>query len=178
MVNNRLRKGTYDTSAVVAPQPVPAPFACLNMCLKCQPACKPGSVWPLRRGVGTRQPFLLGRTCVRPRATNPDDQPGKGRGSRPASSLFGLAPGGVYLAAAVARGAVGSYPTLSPLPCLAFPSTGDVNAGGAVCFLWHCPWGCPRRTLSGTVFPWSPDFPHLATFRHCEARLPGRLATV
>ena len=35
---------------------------------------------------------------------------------RPASSLFGLAPGGVYLAAAVTRGAVGSYPTLSPLP--------------------------------------------------------------
>ena len=29
----------------------------------------------------------------------------------------------------------------------------------AVCFLWHFPWGRPRRTLSGTVFPWSPDFP-------------------
>ena len=29
----------------------------------------------------------------------------------------------------------------------------------AVCFLWHCPWGRPRRTLSGTVLPWSPDFP-------------------
>ncbi len=33
-----------------------------------------------------------------------------------ASSLFGLAPGGVYHAAAVTRSAVGSYPTLSPLP--------------------------------------------------------------
>ena len=42
--------------------------------------------------------------------------PETGRGSRPASSLFGFAPGGVYRAAAVARGAVGSYPTLSPLP--------------------------------------------------------------
>ena len=30
---------------------------------------------------------------------------------------------------------------------------------GAVCFLWHFPWGYPRRTLSGTVLPWSPDFP-------------------
>ncbi len=29
----------------------------------------------------------------------------------------------------------------------------------AVCFLWHCPWGRPRRPLAGTVFPWSPDFP-------------------
>lgn len=33
----------------------------------------------------------------------------------------------------------------------------------AVCSLWHCPWGRPRRALPGTVFPWSPDFPrHLA----------------
>ncbi|GAB1582493.1 hypothetical protein PPNSA23_24360 [Phyllobacterium phragmitis] len=31
-------------------------------------------------------------------------------------SLFGLAPGGVYRAVAVAGDAVGSYPTLSPLP--------------------------------------------------------------
>ena len=26
-------------------------------------------------------------------------------------------------------------------------------------FLWHCPWGCPRRALPGTASPWSPDFP-------------------
>ena len=31
-------------------------------------------------------------------------------------SLFGLAPDGVYLAPAIALGAVGSYPTISPLP--------------------------------------------------------------
>ena len=36
----------------------------------------------------------------------------------------------------------------------------------AVCFLWHFPWGRPRRTLSGTVFPWSPDFPPPTAFRH------------
>ncbi len=29
----------------------------------------------------------------------------------------------------------------------------------AVYFLWHFPWGRPRRPLTGTVFPWSPDFP-------------------
>ena len=34
----------------------------------------------------------------------------------------------------------------------------------AVCFLWHFPWGRPRRALPGTVFPWSPDFPPLAGF--------------
>ena len=29
----------------------------------------------------------------------------------------------------------------------------------AVCFLWHFPWGRPRRALPGTLSPWSPDFP-------------------
>jgi hypothetical protein len=64
--------------------------------------------------------------------------------------LFGLAPSGVYRAASVARDAVRSYRTLSPLPR---------KRAAAVCFLWHCPWGHPRRMLSGAVFPWSPDFP-------------------
>src|SRR6266404_5581822 len=32
--------------------------------------------------------------------------------------LFGLAPDGVFRASALALGAVGSYPTFSPLPCL------------------------------------------------------------
>ena len=69
-------------------------------------------------------------------------------------SLFGLAPGGVYRAAPVARGAVRSCRAVSPLPagCLA-------ALARAVCFLWHFPWGHPRRPLTGTVFPWSPDFP-------------------
>ena len=34
--------------------------------------------------------------------------------------------------------------------------------GAAVYFLWHFPWSRLRRTLSGTVSPWSPDFPHKA----------------
>src|SRR3546814_16179052 len=29
----------------------------------------------------------------------------------------------------------------------------------ATCSLLHRPWGCPRRTLSGTFISWSPDFP-------------------
>jgi hypothetical protein len=36
---------------------------------------------------------------------------------------------------------------------------GSRTLARAVCFLWHCPWGRPRRPLAGTVFPWSPDFP-------------------
>ena len=63
--------------------------------------------------------------------------------------LFGLAPGGVYPALAVTSEAVRSYRTVSPLP----------RRSAAVCFLWHYPWGRPRRPLAGTVFPWSPDFP-------------------
>jgi len=83
------------------------------------------------------------------------DQPGRQAETpvgprRPRPPLFGLAPGGVCRAAPVARGAVRSYRTLSPLP--------GVNRR-AVCFLWHFPWGRPRRALPGTVFPWSPDFP-------------------
>jgi len=33
------------------------------------------------------------------------------------------------------------------------------EADQAVCFLWHFPWGRPRRVLPGSVLPWSPDFP-------------------
>jgi len=63
-------------------------------------------------------------------------------------SLFGLASGGVYHAAPVARNAVRSYRTLSPLPAFAL-----VGYGVAVCFLLHFPWARTPRTLSGAVFP-------------------------
>ena len=69
--------------------------------------------------------------------------------------LFSLAPGGVCRAASVTGRAVRSYRTLSPLPS-------PVAGREAVCFLWHFPWSRLRRTLSGTVSPWSPDFPHNA----------------
>jgi|HigsolmetaAR202D_1030399.scaffolds.fasta_scaffold00459_5 hypothetical protein len=54
--------------------------------------------------------------------------PERRAGNRPRRSpfapfLFGLAPGGVYRAAPVARSAVGSYPTLSPLPRPYFASS-------------------------------------------------------
>ena len=41
----------------------------------------------------------------------------------------------------------------------------------AVCFLWRYPWGRPRRTLSGTVFPWSPDFPPDRALRRSRAAI-------
>ena len=81
------------------------------------------------------------------------------------SPLFGLAPGVVYPATAVTGGAVRSYRTLSPLPALP-------ESRQAVCFLWHFPWGRPRRALPGTVFPWSPDFPPLAGFPDAKGSHP------
>ena len=47
----------------------------------------------------------------------------------------------------------------------------------AVCFLWHCPWGRPRRRLSGTVLPRSPDFPPRPPIRWQLAERPSGLLT-
>ena len=43
-------------------------------------------------------------------------QPGASMGRAIPDSLFGLAPNGVYRAPSITLGAVGSYPTFSPLP--------------------------------------------------------------
>ena len=59
----------------------------------------------------------LARCLLQPtRMTGPEKA---GTLARTTSSLFGLAPGGVCLATHVAMRAVGSYPTLSPLPAKA-----------------------------------------------------------
>jgi len=60
------------------------------------------------------------------------------------ASLFGLAPDGVYRAGPVTRPAVGSYPTVSPLPD---PRTGP----SAVSSLWHSPSPCGARPLAGIL---------------------------
>ena len=67
-----------------------------------------------------------------------------------ARPLFGIAPGGACRAVPVARPAVGSYSTVSPLPRI---------KSGAVSSLWRFPSGYPGRALPGTVLSWSPDFP-------------------
>jgi hypothetical protein len=139
--------------------------------LKRQTACKPGSVLASRRGMAIH----LGRPL--PDASR--DRPGRRRGNPlgPSSakiwglpSLLGLAPGGVCPATAVAGGAVRSYRTISPLPPAACLAAG-VGLGGM--FLWHFPWGRPRRALPGTVFPWSPDFPPPALRRKAAIRPSG-----
>src|SRR5438045_5666373 len=121
----------------------------------CQTVCKPGSV-PPESGDGHSSGTFVAERLARPtRAAARKARPAApARGQRRLPLLLGLAPGGVYPAAAVAGGAVRSYRTISPLPPAA-PEGGEL--GGV--FLWHFPWGRPRRALPGTVPPWSPDFP-------------------
>ena len=143
-----------------------------------QTACKPGSVLdrsaasgPARDGHSSGTP-VTGRLArpTRTAARKPACRmPFQGRASG-VPSLLGLAPGGVCRAVPVAGNAVRSYRTLSPLPAFAR------GLRWAVCFLWHFPWGRPRRVLPGTVFPWSPDFPPRSRVKPRPERPSGRLA--
>src|SRR5690606_21143753 len=95
------------------------------------------------------RPFFLGGRCRPPHATYPD-----GRAE--------TAPE-VALHAAPIR-----FCSRWGLPCrsccqsrgglLPHPFTLASPDGEAVCFLWHFPWGCPRRPLAGTVFPGARTF--------------------
>ena len=102
------------------------------------------------------RPFLWGRFCNLPLATNP----GGGTGMVPA---FEGRPSA--LAAPIRSCSRWGFPCR---PCRQdrgallphhFTLTLPARAARAVCFLWHFPWGRPRRPLAGTAFPWSPDFP-------------------
>ena len=116
----------------------------------------------------TWQPFLWDVRYRPPRATNPGDEPGERacpplaeKACRPYSVLL---PVGFAVPSALPR----------PRCALTAPFHPDLAKDGpckAVCSLWHCPWGRPRRRLSGTASPWSPDFPPRLT----TERLPGRL---
>ena len=59
--------------------------------------------------------------------------------------LFGLAPAGGYRATAVTSGAVGSYPTVSPLPRF------RTKPAGAVSFLWPYPSPFGAQVLPGSL---------------------------
>ena len=81
-------------------------------------ACKPGFV---RGGPLQDSPWMT-IPLVPPLPAGSSCQPGSAgaqaalQGKPCARSLFGIAPGGACLAGSVARPAVGSYPTVSPLP--------------------------------------------------------------
>ena len=104
-----------------------------------QTVCKPGSVPPALKDTGMDD--HSSGTAVTDRLARPTRtttrKPVRHHPERHGwSSLFGLAPGGVYHADPVAGAAVRSYRTLSPLPI--FPLETMVFRQ-AVCFLWHFP---------------------------------------
>src|SRR6478672_9364477 len=75
--------------------------------------------------------------------------------------LFGLAPTGGYRAAAVAGGAVGSYPTVSPLPT-GCPMGGLFSVALSVAFR--------RPGVTWQSTRWSSDFPRDARRRSRPSR--------
>ena len=84
------------------------------------------------------------------------NQPGRRPGKRPGRVAAPCRPYSVLLPAGLAMPL--------PLPAARCALTAPFHPyptprRKAVCFLWRFPWGCPRRTLSGAVSPWSPDFP-------------------
>ena len=131
-----------------------------------QPACKPGFVGhrPLARTIrdGHSSGTMFAHCLEQPTRT---------------ASL--TSPCGVIACASIPR--CRPYSVLLPvwfaMPCplpdprcaLTAPfhpySPPPFRVGEAVRSLWHCPWGCPRRMLSGTVCRWSPDFPLPLAFR-------------
>ncbi len=126
-----------------------------------QPACKPGSVGPaeVSRPRRTWRPFLWDGRRRPPRATNPGDWPGERAcpfsiERRRAAPIRSCSRWGLPCRPRCrVRGA------LLPHPFTLTPRGPSRTRRRAVCSLWHCPWGRPRRRLSGTVSPWSPDFP-------------------
>jgi len=109
--------------------------------------------------------------CGQPQATNPGGraEPGPAEPKPRAPPLFGLAPGGVYRAARRCRG----RGALLPHPFTVHAAEAQSPKADVTCSLLHCPWGRPRRTLSGTMVSWSPDFPR---HRKAKPRSPDRLA--
>ena len=138
----------------------------------CQTACKPGSV---RAPCGAAATIPLGRASLRASR----DQPGRLGGNALASRAEALPPAAPIRSCSrwglpchpCCQGCGALLPHRFTLPRRAF------RPGRAVCFLWHCPWGRPRRQLTGTVFPWSPDFPPIPRKGSAAARPSGSGAT-
>ena len=120
----------------------------------------------LSKGCPFVRPFIWDASYPAPLATYPDTPTHK-RAVILASqdnlvSLFGLAPDGACHAPFLTVGAVGSYPTVSPLPVTSELVTGGLFS--VALSLKPCRKARPRRELPATMFAWSPDFPPLRPF--------------
>ena len=143
----------------------------LENALEYQPACKPGSVRhrPLARTIrdghssGTSFAPCLGQPPRTAGLTSPCGVIAQSRTNRVAVPIRFCSRCGLPCRLRCRkRGAL--------LPHL-FTLTSSEE--GAVRSLWHFPWGCPRRRLSGTVCQGSPDFPPRRPFGTCRSGRPA-----
>src|ERR1700733_5182414 len=136
-----------------------------------QPACKPGFVGHRLLAQTIRDGHSSGTTFARCL-----EQP-----TRTASLT---SPCGVFALQRTTRVAVPiRFCSRCGLPCrfrcrtrgALLPHLFTLTSSGeeAVRSLWHFPWGRPRRTLSGTVCRWSPDFPPPQPFDHSGSGRPA-----
>ena len=161
--NRATRSKTGGARRIAAPSP-----------LTYQPAYKPGSVWRQARTCRvTAIPLerrLPGVSSNPPGRQDSDIDPGtslplaRHRAPRRPYSVLLPVWFAVPLALPQARCAL-----TAPF----HPYRGNTQRAAAVCSLWHFPWGRPRRTLSGTVCPWSPDFPPRRPFGPCRDGRPA-----
>ncbi len=120
---------------------------------------------PVSRVLYGAKRFLAARVMAIPLGrslpTASGDQPGRRPGDRPAGHWPTRRPYSVLLPAGLAM--PGTSPSRRCALTAPFHPCRDDGLRrpdrAAVCFLWRFPWGRPRRTLSGAVSPWSPDFP-------------------
>jgi hypothetical protein len=137
-----------------------------------QTACKPGSVPPAAPCLWAVMAIPLGR----PSPNASCDRPERRREGSP--GIFGSLQDACRSYLVLLPVGFSLPPPLPAARCaLAAPfhpcRPPGVPGRLAVYFLWHFPWGRPRRALPGTVPPWSPDFPLPA---HCGERPSDRLA--
>jgi len=105
-----------------------------------QMACKPGSV-PARAGDGHSSGTFVAERLTRPTRT--------AAGNRHRRPYLVLLPVGLAMPSSLPKPRCALTAPFQPCP----------DEPSAVCFLLRFPWSRLRRMLSGTVFPWSPDFP-------------------
>ena len=154
------------------PQPCGHPAAIRRR----QTARKPGSVPPPSRPMGLSK-AATAIPLGRPSPGASCDRPERRRGDPPDTA--GLLPGICRSYLVLLPVGFSLPPPLLTARCaLTAPfhpcrPPGMPEAGSAVSFLWHCPWGRPRRALPGTVSPWSPDFPLPARGRGAAIRPSG-----
>ncbi len=121
----------------------------------------------------TRRPFLCGRPSPDASCNLPGRlawKPAKARASRRPYSV--LLPVGFAVPVPLPGPRWALTPPFHPCRPLDLRRCRTMSRP-AVCFLWHFPWGRPRRALPGTVFPWSPDFPLRRPFDRCRSGRPA-----